>query len=109
MKANRDSTHPVGQKQPNAWKLYDMLGNVLEWTADWYDIDNELTARVSPYYSKGPSEDPQGPASGTERVIRGATAFTLPGEVRVTERISDDPGDRSPGLVGFRCVGAVLP
>ena len=47
--------HPVGLKKPNAYGLYDMHGNVLEWTADWYDDD---------YYARSPAVDPQGPAQG---------------------------------------------
>ncbi|HEX8198276.1 MAG TPA: SUMF1/EgtB/PvdO family nonheme iron enzyme [Pyrinomonadaceae bacterium] len=53
--------HPVGQKQSNAWNLYDMYGNVMEWCEDWYDKN---------YYSKSPSNDPPGASSSSYRVAR---------------------------------------
>ena len=57
-------THPVGQKQPNAWGLYDMHGNVSEWCNDIYDES---------YYQKSPSENPTGPAEGKQYVLRGGS------------------------------------
>ncbi len=54
--------HPVKQKSPNAWGLYDMIGNVWEWCSDrWAD------------YPTGSAIDPSGPSSGTSRVIRGGS------------------------------------
>ncbi len=57
-------THDVGQKKPNTWGLYDMIGNVGEWCSDWYDGD---------YYSSSPSSNPRGPAGGKYRVCRGGS------------------------------------
>jgi formylglycine-generating enzyme required for sulfatase activity len=84
-------THPVGQKQPNAWGLYDMLGNVWEWTADWYDN-----------YQSSASNNPQGPSSGTARVLRGGSWGCSPSDVRASRRGSDRPNDWGDNI-GFRC------
>ena len=57
-------TAPVGSFKPNAFGLYDMLGNAWEWTADWHDEN---------YYARSPLIDPQGPADGSVRVRRGGS------------------------------------
>ena len=53
---------PSGSDMVNGYSLYDVAGNVWEWCNDWYD---------SGYYSSSPYDNPQGPASGTSRVLRG--------------------------------------
>jgi formylglycine-generating enzyme required for sulfatase activity len=90
-------THEVGSKQPNAWGLYDILGNVWEWVSDW---------RASSYYEQSPSQDPQGPPSGEYRVVRGGDWGSKYPEVgvRVSKRGSSPPDFPGPNL-GFRCAG----
>jgi formylglycine-generating enzyme required for sulfatase activity len=61
-----DETHPVGQKQPNGFGLYDMIGNIWEWCSDWYDED---------FYKSSPAIDPKGPPTGSHKMIRGGSCF----------------------------------
>lgn len=93
--SNSDNrTHPVGRKQSNGLGLYDMSGNVWQWTGDWYDRR---------YYRVSPRNDPQGPASGTKRVFRGGSWFYDQRGVRATYRDFSAP-DFSSSYLGFRLV-----
>jgi formylglycine-generating enzyme required for sulfatase activity len=65
-KNSGEETHPVGEKLPNKFGLYDMLGNVMEWCQDWYD---------KKYYKNSPVTDPMGPTDGKYRVVRGGTCY----------------------------------
>jgi formylglycine-generating enzyme required for sulfatase activity len=78
-------THPVGQKKPNAFGLYDMHGNVWEWCQDWYGEN---------YYSQRSEVDPKGPDTGTARVLRGGSWFNLPRICRSASRLRLTPGYR---------------
>lgn len=63
--------HPVGQKKPNGLGVYDMSGNMYEWVQDWYD---------SKYYAISPRNNPLGPTSGKDHVVRGASWITSEGD-----------------------------
>ena len=88
-------THLVGQQRPNAWGLYDMLGNVLEWCQDWYEVG---------YYAASPPADPPGPSQASDRVIRGGCWDTYSWYCHPADRgrmIRSGPGARG-SLAGFR-------
>jgi len=85
-----DTTHPVGQKPANAWGLYDMHGNVLEWCWDWYGN-----------YSSGAQPDPAGASSGSFRVLRGGCWFSPARDARSAWRGNNYPSSRRIYL-GFR-------
>lgn len=87
-----DSLHLVGQKKPNAFALYDMLGNVAEFCSDWYDDE---------YYSVSPTKNPPGPTSGSYCVSRGGGWCDGAGDIRSAFRTNFLPSSRYVGL-GFR-------
>lgn len=87
--------HPVGQLKPNAWGLYDMIGNACEWCADWIDHS---------YYKVSPRQDPQGPSTGAGRVFRGGSwQHAHPVDLTSAAREADVAESRS-SLIGFRVV-----
>ena len=94
------TTHAVGEKEPNAWGLYDMHGNVWEWCSDWYDYGN---------YSGRPDPDidPRGPNVGSRRnparICRGGSWWTVVRYCRSAQRGNYYPGARLDHL-GFRLV-----
>jgi len=90
---SENKTHDAGQKQPNGFGLYDMLGNVGEWIADWYAA-----------YSDTAVSDPHGPAEGQYHVVRGGYWDLGVFGIRASHRLTRGPAQRGPH-VGFRCAG----
>ncbi len=85
-------THPVRQKKPNGFGLYDMSGNVIEWVQDWYGT-----------YPSGSVVDPVGPASGSNRIFRGGDFNYGSIYCRTAFRGANAPDFGSKGT-GFRLV-----
>jgi formylglycine-generating enzyme len=92
------SRAPVGSFPANALGFHDLAGNVWEWAHDWYAED---------FYAESPMRDPQGPASGTERVIRGGSylcseSYCLGYRLAARSHATPDSGLNN---LGFRCAG----
>ena len=92
-----DTVRPVGHHAEGAspYGAYDMAGNVLEWTQDWYDRE---------YYAVSPRRNPQGPATGAYRVVRGGSFFVEEFELRATARSMAWPSFQAHRMIGFRPV-----
>lgn len=89
-----NKTHPVGKKKPNSLGIYDMTGNIWEWCSDWYGDE---------YYGESPRDNPGGPSSGSERVLRGGSWYFNSFYARTSYRSAIEPDYRY-NYLGFRLV-----
>jgi formylglycine-generating enzyme required for sulfatase activity len=90
----KGKTTEVGQYPANGFGLHDMQGNVWEWVSDYYGSD---------YYQTSPTENPQGPSTGSDRVSRGGSWKNNSWATRAAFRIRNTPDDAHDSL-GFRLV-----
>lgn len=90
--SSKSKAQPVGRKKPNSWGLYDMQGNVWQWCSTWFGA-----------YRCGEETDPQGPDSGSSRVLRGGGWGNLPQSCRSAFRSCLTPDNRDVSC-GFRVV-----
>ncbi|MBI5397237.1 MAG: formylglycine-generating enzyme family protein [Verrucomicrobia bacterium] len=97
-------TQPVAQKQPNAWGLFDMHGNVAEWCNDVYD---------AAYYARSQKENPRGPGDGERYGLRGGAWSSAADGCRSAARVGAAPGFQDAcfarDAIGFRCVRRAPP
>lgn len=94
---NCNSPMPIATKKANCLGIYDLTGNVWEWTNDWYDAE---------YYNLRIENNPHGPTTGTEKVLRGGSYFNDSYLLRNTNRHKMAPKKWN-SMTGFRCAKSI--